>query len=364
MSAQLAKQGPYDDGDQQPDAYAIAYSGSYAVNEQAGTVDHQLQVSVIPDWVGSTQTRQVRFPEQGRLVLTAEGSPHEGETTTIVWERQPPARQPSLRYDVFVAPESPFTAPPPRVGDPPAWDPKTSTLIFGARDAVLVDALTTVREATALAEWVALHDRRLTTIYITHGHGDHWLGLAVLLDRFPDARAVATAKTVELMRTGPRGEASFRALFPGQIAEKVAMAEPLGPDQLELEGLPLQVVETGHTDTVDTTSLYVPDLGLIVSGDVAYNHCHMYVAATDAAIRAEWIAALDRLAALDPAAVVTGHKDPTQGNPPSVLAESRGYIEYYGQLRDAGTPEQELFDAMVGRYPDWVSRQQFLIVGE
>ena len=275
-----------------------------------------------------------------------------------------PAHQPSLRYDVFVAPESPFTAPPPRVGDPPAWDPKTSTLIFGARDAVLVDALTTVREATALADWVALHDRQLTTIYITHGHGDHWLGLAVLLDRFPAARAVATAKTVGLMRTGERGEDSFRALFPGQIAETVAMAEPLGQDHLELEGHPLQVIETGHTDTVDTTSLYVPDLGLIVSGDVAYNHCHMYVAATDTAIRAEWIAALDRLAALDPAAVVTGHKDPTRGNPPSVLAESRGYIEYYGQLRDAGTPEQELFDAMVSGYPDWVSRQQFLIVGE
>jgi hypothetical protein len=89
MSAQLAKPGPYD-GDQQPDAYAIAYSGSYAVNEQAGTVDHQLQVSVIPGWVGSTQTRQVQFPEPGTLMLTAEGSPREGETTTIIWSRQPP----------------------------------------------------------------------------------------------------------------------------------------------------------------------------------------------------------------------------------------------------------------------------------
>jgi Lipocalin-like domain len=89
MSAQLARQGPYDD-DQQPDAYAIAYSGSYAVDEQAATVDHQVQVSVIPAWVGSTQTRQVRFPEQGKLILTTEGSPREGETTTIIWARQPP----------------------------------------------------------------------------------------------------------------------------------------------------------------------------------------------------------------------------------------------------------------------------------
>ena len=270
--------------------------------------------------------------------------------------------RPPLRYDVFVAPEKPFTAPPPRVGDPPAWDPTTSTLIFGERDAVLVDALCTVREAMALADWVALHDRRLTTIYITHGHADHWLGLPVLLERFPQAHAVATAGTVRLMRSQAQDN-GYRALFPGQIADTPALADPLDTDHFELEGQPLQVIETGHTDFEDTTSLHVPDLGLIVSGDVAYNHCHMFVGATTAASRAEWIAALDRLAALNPAAVVTGHKDPTQGNPPSVLAESRGYLEYYGQLREAGLPDRELFDAMVSRYPDWVSRQEFLILG-
>src|SRR5215467_6981258 len=112
-----------------------------------------------------------------------------------------PTSRPPLSYDVFVAPEKPFTAPPPQVGDPPAWDPTTSTLIFGGREAVLVDSLMTVREATALADWVELHERRLTTIYITHGHGDHYLGLSVVLDRFPDAPAVATAGTVEQMRT-------------------------------------------------------------------------------------------------------------------------------------------------------------------
>ena len=273
--------------------------------------------------------------------------------------------RPPLRYDVFVAPEKSFIAPPPRVGDPPAWDPTTSTLIFGARDAVLVEALMTVREATALADWVALHERQLTTIYITHGHGDHFLGLPVLLSRFPHARAVATPGTVAQMRKNTTSEAlnTSRARFPGQIADGIALAEPLDAEHFELEGHPLQVMETGHTDTVDTTSLYVPDLGLIISGDVAYNHCHMYVGATTAEIRAEWIAALDRLAALNPAAVVTGHKDPTQGNPPSVLAESRGYLEYYGQLRERALRDRELFDAMVRRYPDWVSRQEFLILG-
>ena len=274
------------------------------------------------------------------------------------------ASPPALRYDVFVSPSKPFAAPPPPFGEPTAWDPVTSTLIFGDRDAVLVDTLETVPEASALADWIGLHQRRLTTIYITHGHPDHFLGLPVLLDRFPDVRAVATTATVEQMRSAnPEALDAARARYPGQIADTIALPEPLDDGQLELEGHPVDVIGTGHTDAVDTTSLHVPDLDLIVSGDVAYNHCHMYVGATTAESRAEWIAALDKLAALEPAAVVTGHKDPTQGNPASVLAESRGYLEYYGQLRDADLPDQDLFDAMVDRYPDWVSRQQFLILG-
>src|SRR6187200_314244 len=126
-----------------------------------------------------------------------------------------------LRFDVFVAPEKPFSAPPPRIGDPRAWDPVTSTLVFGPHDAVLVDALMTVREATVLADWVALHDRRLTTIYITHGHADHWLGLSVLLARFPHARAVACAGTVRQMHAAAQNNWA-RVRFPGQIAESLA----------------------------------------------------------------------------------------------------------------------------------------------
>ena len=96
-----------------------------------------------------------------------------------------------LRYDVFVAPEKPFTAPPPRVGDPRAWDPVTSTLIFGPRDAVLVDALMTVREATVLADWVALHDdgvRDLPSATATPTIA--WFVRAAR--SFPQARAVAS----------------------------------------------------------------------------------------------------------------------------------------------------------------------------
>lgn len=93
MSVQLARPGPYD-GDQETDAYYIAYSGPFDVDEQAGTVAHRVQVSVIPSWLGITQIRQVQFREPGTLVLSTsdQSPPRDGvpTTTTISWSRQPP----------------------------------------------------------------------------------------------------------------------------------------------------------------------------------------------------------------------------------------------------------------------------------
>jgi hypothetical protein len=59
----------------------------------------------------------------------------------------------------------------------------------------------------------------------------------------------------------------------------------------------------------------------------------------------------------------TAPRGPTQGNPPAVLAESRRYVEYYGQLGEAGLPDQDLFDAMMTHDPGRVRGQRFVILG-
>ena len=98
-----------------------------------------------------------------------------------------------------------------------AWVASTVTLIYGERDAVLVDTFLSVQHSQELADWLAESGKHLTTIYITHGHGDHFLGLKLLLDRFPDARAFATASTVAAMQKEiqPDYLKSFWEVLPG-----------------------------------------------------------------------------------------------------------------------------------------------------
>jgi hypothetical protein len=68
----------------------------------------------------------------------------------------------ALGVNVFTAPGKTMVGERPRpFGEALGFDPITSTLIFGEYDAVLVDAMGTVAEAEALADWVALHNRNL-----------------------------------------------------------------------------------------------------------------------------------------------------------------------------------------------------------
>src|ERR1700686_2579398 len=189
------------------------------------------------------------------------------ETTRVTT----PVASNTLSVNIFTAPGKAMVGERPKpFGEALGFDPITSTLIFGEHDAVLVDAMTTVAEAEALADWVALHNRNLETIYITHAHFDHFYGLSILLDRFPGARAIATPKTVNAMQTSftPPVERLARRLFPGQVPTKLVGPEPYGNDTFTLEGHELRIIEQGHTDSADTTCLHVPSMGLIVSGDV------------------------------------------------------------------------------------------------
>jgi len=277
-----------------------------------------------------------------------------------------PVAPKTLSVNVFTAPGKAMVGERPKpFGEALAFDPITSTLIFGEYDAVLVDAMLTVAETEALADWVALHNRNLETIYITHAHFDHFYGLGILLDRFPGARAITTPKALAAMPPSftPAVERLARSMFPGQVPPKLVAPQAYDRESFTLEGHELRIIEDGRTDSPDSTSLYVPSIGLIVAGDVVYNQCRMYVGDTTAESRKNWIAALDRLAALNPTMVVAGHKKTGAPDSPLAIQETKRYLQDFDRLQKTAKSDKELFDQMTELYPDWVANQSWLMFG-
>jgi glyoxylase-like metal-dependent hydrolase (beta-lactamase superfamily II) len=261
----------------------------------------------------------------------------------------------SLKWDVFVAKRQGVTRDLPPGKEQWMWVPTSSTLIYGRRDAVLVDALLTVEQTQALVEWVAASGKNLTTIYVTHGHGDHFFGLGALLNRFPNARAVATPDVVKVMRkqASPEYVATFwKPRYPTQIPERLVIAEELKGNVIDLEGHELVAVEVGHTDTDHTTCLHVPSVDLVVAGDAAYNDVHLYLAESNGQTRKEWIAALDKIETLKPRAVIAGHKKAEKDDSPRIIEETRQYIRDFESLAKMTTTARELYDKMLEVYPD------------
>ncbi len=240
------------------------------------------------------------------------------------------------------------------------WPPISSTLISGERDAVLVDTPITVEQARALADWVVASGKNLTTIYATHGHGDHFFGTSTVLDRFPGARFVARPEVIKVMRqqASPESLATFwNPRFPGQISSHLAIAEELAGSAISLEGHDLVSVPLGSTDTASTTCLHVPSIRLIVAGDAAYNGVHLHLSESpDQQKRQEWIAALDKMESLKPRAVIAGHKRVGNDDSPGIIGETRKYIRDFERLAMQTTTARELYDQMLKLYPEWGNR--------
>jgi glyoxylase-like metal-dependent hydrolase (beta-lactamase superfamily II) len=153
------------------------------------------------------------------------------------------------------------------------WPATAVSLISGERDAVLIDTALTPQDAGQVVDWIRATRKNLTTIYITHGHGDHFFGLNTILDAFPNASAVTAAAVVPDARTqlSPELMGFWNAIFPGQIPEHPILPDALDGDVLDLEGQKLPIITVGQADTYPSTIVYVPSLAAVIAGDVAYN---------------------------------------------------------------------------------------------
>src|SRR5215213_7181574 len=202
-----------------------------------------------------------------------------------------------LHLDVFVVPYKPIVGLIAPMGAGEATWPATAvSLISGERDAVLIDALLTPQDAGRVVDWIRATRKNLTTIYITHGHGDHFFGLNTILDAFPNASAVTAAAVVPdaQRQLSPELMGFWNAVFPGQIPERPIVPDALDGDVLDLEGQQLRIITVGQSDTYPSTIVHIPSLAAVIAGDVAYNGIHQWLLRIDHDERMQWTLASSR----------------------------------------------------------------------
>ncbi|MFJ6837054.1 MBL fold metallo-hydrolase [Streptomyces sp. NPDC091209] len=259
----------------------------------------------------------------------------------------------SVSIDVFNSGYKPIPNPPGWTSPRQAtWPATTATLISGTTDALLVDALITTSEGERLAAWVQASGKDLSTVYITHGHPDHFFGAGPTLAAFPQAQLVALPEVVSDAQRSARSLESWRAWLGGQFDEKAAIPTVLTSDELEIDGHAVRPLALGRSDGVLNTVVHVPDLATVVSGDVAYNNIHMWLWRSTPETRTEWLATLDALAALRPETIIAGHRDPDAPDDDAqrVLDQSRHYIEDFDKAVAHSSSVADLVGRMMERY--------------
>jgi glyoxylase-like metal-dependent hydrolase (beta-lactamase superfamily II) len=256
----------------------------------------------------------------------------------------------NLRAEVFIGPFLPFER------GKGTFAATTSTLVFGASEAVLIDAQHIRSDVTALGDLIERTGRRLTTIYATHGHADHWYGAGELVARFPGARVVATLPVLEYIHQASEVEAQqWAAMFGDRVVKPTAVPEALDGLTLEVEGYELRIVEVGQGDIRPSTVVHIPAIDAVVAGDVVYNQIHAMLGLSGPREWERWIQSVDVVEKLSPQMIVCGHKKPESSDREAdrMLDETRTYISDFAEGAQSLNSAEELIGLMKSKYPDF-----------
>lgn len=195
------------------------------------------------------------------------------------------------------------------------------------------------------------------------------MGIPVLQDKFPRITATGTKTVVEgvAQQYSPQiydglWKQTFPTTEPGTgVPSTKAEFFPLpSPNELDLDGYVLKLFDVPHGDTHANSFVHVPELELVVAGDIVYNgDCHQWLGeASTQEKRDQWIEALSQIAALKPKVIVPGHTfvpmtEPNESLAVSMLNSTKEYIKGFEEELGKATNEEDLFQRMKARYSRW-----------
>lgn len=187
-----------------------------------------------------------------------------------------------------------------------------STLFYGERDAVLIDASQIFSDSFRLVSEILPMRKRLTHIFVSHFHPDHHFGLAVLMFAFPEAKIVALPSVVKDIVFTSSDKVDMWAIDrfgPGEIPSVTTIPMPLAEPLLELEGEEILLSDGWEGDSINNTAVWVPSIGVACATDIAFHDCHLWPIESNVLRRTKWKKDIARLKEFDARIIIPGHCD-------------------------------------------------------
>ncbi|HVW18111.1 MAG TPA: MBL fold metallo-hydrolase [Solirubrobacteraceae bacterium] len=234
-----------------------------------------------------------------------------------------------------------------------------SVLVTGEREAVLIDTPFLPPDTEAVIEAIRASGRELTAVLISHAHPDHYFGIDLVRDAFPDAPVYARRPVLEEM-AGYKGKVlHWQEMYGGLMPATLRRPEVLEGNAVMLEGRWIDFIDLFMVESLYATAFYLPDSRTLVACDLVYAESHHYM--SDIADPDTWIAELERVRDVyEIERVIPGH-GPAGG--PELIDASIRWLSDWREVAKPGVRITEIAEAMMERYPDhglalllWVTR--------
>lgn len=228
-----------------------------------------------------------------------------------------------------------------------------SVIVEGRAELLLIDAQLTRSNALKVLELIRKLGKDLKQVYITHEHADHFLGLEVFKDAFPNVKIVANSKVADRI---DKVYAEKLEKWQGLLGTKAATTRVgitrFDGDHLDFEDIKVELRTHLQGDTSENTYVWFPNERVAVVSDMAYDQMHAYTVETTRESRARWIQNLDDLEKLTPKMVIPGHSRPHQiFDADSSIRFTREYLAVFEEELSHSKSGSDLKARMKRRYP-------------
>jgi glyoxylase-like metal-dependent hydrolase (beta-lactamase superfamily II) len=238
-----------------------------------------------------------------------------------------------------------------------AWS--NAYLIHGSQDAILFDVFMLKADTSKLVDEIRKTGKKLSRVFVSHAHPDHFMGLEVISDAFPNLEVLSTADVVkDVVDDSPWILKILQQNLGKDGPTRVVLPKPIEGRRLTLEGEELVVHEYDESESKHIATIFIPSLKALVASDLIYNdtHCYLQERHLDSWLRR--LNELEKFVATGVTTIYPGHGEP--GDPATLIERTRAYLRDFSSALHHGSAHA-LEEEMLAKYPHNHAKQ-FLTV--